>query len=61
MEKLKIMFPKLKAFYMLTLLPELSCPRVGMYPGIGEPGPEWVDYKFLLYALFANNYVYFIK
>ena len=36
------MFPKLKAFYMLALLPELSCPREGMYPGIREPGPQWV-------------------
>ena len=37
-----VMLPKLTAFYMSCLLPELSSPREGKYPGIREPGPTWV-------------------
>ena len=32
------MLPKLTAFYMSCLLPELSSPREGKYPGIREAG-----------------------
>jgi hypothetical protein len=35
------MLPKLEAFYMKALLPELAKPREGLSPGIREPGP-WV-------------------
>jgi hypothetical protein len=37
-----MMLPKLRAFYMQALLPELCCPREGKCPGIREPGPDWV-------------------
>ena len=37
------MLPKLKAFYMSALLPELVSPREGKVPGIREPG-AWVRY-----------------
>jgi hypothetical protein len=32
------MLPKLQAFYMQGLLPELACPREWKSPGIREPG-----------------------
>jgi hypothetical protein len=35
------MLPKLKAFYVKCLLPELASPREGKHPGIREPG-IWV-------------------
>ena len=38
------MLPKLQAFYMQGLLPELACPREGKSPGIREPG-IWVSLK----------------
>jgi len=33
--------PKLNAFYIKALLPEISCPRYGKNPGIRESG-KWV-------------------
>ena len=36
------MVPKLTNFYQKAMLPELAAPREGKYPGIREPGPNWV-------------------
>ena len=36
------MFTKLDRFYKVAVLPELAAPREGKYPGIREPGSDWV-------------------
>lgn len=36
------MVPKLSAFYMKAILPELAVPRNGLSPGIREPDKPWV-------------------
>ena len=57
-----VMVPKLRAFYMNAILPELVVPRQGMVPGIREPGPRWVCEVYNIYhILYPYDSTYSIK
>ena len=44
------MLPKLLAFYMKFMLPELALPRMGTYTGIRQPNKPWVSVVYMFYA-----------
>ena len=49
------MLPKLKAFYMKAILPELAMPRYNLNPGIREPDMPWVIIYQVIHSVIQND------